>query len=53
MPLLSLGRHLVSSPTMPQVDALLELGGPASARLMLCDIAAANQASVAALKGAR
>jgi len=53
LPLLSLGRRLVSGPAAPRVDALLELDGPASARLMLYAIAAANQAIADALKAAR
>ncbi len=53
LPLLSLGRRLVSGPAVPRVDALLELDGPASARLMLYAIAAANQAIADALKAAR
>lgn len=53
LPLLSLGRRLVSGPAVPRVDTLLELDGPASARLMLYAIAAANQAIADALNPVR
>ena len=53
LPLLSLRRRLVSGPAVPRVDTLLELDGPASARLMLYAIAAANQAIADALNPVR
>ena len=53
LPLLSLRRRLVSGPAVPRVDTLLELDGPASARLMLYAIAAANQAITDALNPVR
>lgn len=52
-PLLSLGRRLLGDEGPRRVDALLELDGPATARLMVFLTSAANQAIAEALKAAR
>ena len=53
-PLLSLGRRLLGgAPPTPRVEALLELDGPATARLALFALSAANQGIVDAIKAAR
>jgi len=49
--LLSLGRTLAGS--KPQVDAVLELDGPATARLLAYSLAAGNQAIADTLKAAQ
>lgn len=52
-PLLSLGRRLLGDEGPQRVDALLDLDGPATARLMVFLTSAANQAIADALKAAR
>ncbi|OGB07956.1 MAG: hypothetical protein A3E25_01500 [Burkholderiales bacterium RIFCSPHIGHO2_12_FULL_69_20] len=52
-PLISIGRRLLGEAGPQRVDALLELDGPATARLMVFLTSAANQAITDALKTAR
>lgn len=52
-PLRSLGRRLIGESGAQRVDALLELDGPASARLVVYLTGAANQAIAEGLKAAR
>lgn len=52
-PLPSLGRRLLGDEGPQRVDALLELDGPGTARLMVFLTSAANQAIADALKAAR
>lgn len=49
----ALGRQVTGETSTPRVDALLELDGPSTARLMLFITSAAHQAMADALKSAR
>lgn len=53
LPLISIGRRLLGEQGPQRIDALLELDGPATARLVVFLTSAANQAIADALKAAR